>query len=352
MNTEENDFIQEVKKKFPSYFKGQDVLDWSYEERHDSLFDNGHYTHLMDKDPGWETKNYDVVISIVSFPHSIHFIENLKKIVHLVKSKGLFFFVCHTMESSLPTTTNKRIITNEDFPIPFLFSSFYCEISGAIYFWGIRSDREESSMSQIFDKYLTDKNSSWHNYPRDYEIHFSPYRNRENINYLEIGVFEGGSIKAMREYLSKARYLIGIDINPQCKQSENPDQNIFIEIGSQSDETFLQSVNTKYQGFDIILDDGSHFVEDLVVSFETLFPLLRKGGMYIVEDTHAYKTFKRDPSSVDTLTYFTRYLPGLNRWGGPGYSCDREKLPPSDNFYDNIIHSITYGQSFIIIKKL
>jgi len=35
---------------------------------------------------------------------------------------------------------------------------------------------------------------------------------------------------------------------------------------------------------DLVIDDASHLYEPTVSSFETLFPLLRPGGMYVVED--------------------------------------------------------------------
>lgn len=39
-------------------------------------------------------------------------------------------------------------------------------------------------------------------------------------------------------------------------------------------------------GVDVVLDDGSHVAGHQRVSFETLFPLLNAGGLYIIEDMH------------------------------------------------------------------
>ena len=39
-------------------------------------------------------------------------------------------------------------------------------------------------------------------------------------------------------------------------------------------------------GLDIVMDDGSHVATHQRVSFETLFPLLADGGLYLIEDTH------------------------------------------------------------------
>jgi hypothetical protein len=40
-------------------------------------------------------------------------------------------------------------------------------------------------------------------------------------------------------------------------------------------------------GIDIVIDDGSHLVSDVVSSLNFLFPHLSEGGIYIIEDLHA-----------------------------------------------------------------
>lgn len=50
----------------------------------------------------------------------------------------------------------------------------------------------------IFNKYDTDKNVHFHNYTRQYNSLLHEFRDKP-IKYLEIGVFNGGSIKAIRE---------------------------------------------------------------------------------------------------------------------------------------------------------
>jgi hypothetical protein len=37
---------------------------------------------------------------------------------------------------------------------------------------------------------------------------------------------------------------------------------------------------------DIILDDGSHVAKHQEISFRTLFPMLKEGGLYVMEDLH------------------------------------------------------------------
>ena len=145
------------------------------------------------------------------------------------------------------------------------------------------------SLDVIFYKYDTDKNTKFHNYTRQYNTLLKDFRDKP-IKYLEIGVLNGGSIKAFREAFKKSTCLLGVDIDNRCKNYEDIENNLFIEIGDATDINFVQSITKKYGTFDIILDDGSHRNIDVISSFELLFPLLNDDGIYIVEDTVCYKS--------------------------------------------------------------
>jgi cephalosporin hydroxylase len=56
-------------------------------------------------------------------------------------------------------------------------------------------------------------------------------------------------------------------------------------VADQSDPESLRAVAGKIGELDVIIDDGSHLSPHILVTFETLFPLLRDGGIYAVEDT-------------------------------------------------------------------
>ncbi len=135
-----------------------------------------------------------------------------------------------------------------------------------------------------------------------YSNHFSPFV-REKVKILEIGVFNGGSLYMWRNLFEKAETIVGIDIDPFCKRWEDRQENIFVEIGDQTNKQFLLDINKKYGPFDIIIDDGGHENNQIITSFQTLFPLLKNQGYYVVEDTyHSYwpdYTCDRDAS-----TYF------------------------------------------------
>ena len=48
---------------------------------------------------------------------------------------------------------------------------------------------------------------------------------------------------------------------------------------------------------DVIIDDGSHDPEDMMLGFDIMFPLLKEGGLYILEDVET-SYWNRPGSSV------------------------------------------------------
>ena len=97
----------------------------------------------------------------------------------------------------------------------------------------------------IFDRYNSDKNSSFHNYCRQYDNLTRDYRDKY-ISLLELGVFTGESVKIWRDVFPNATKIVGVDINPDCKRYENPDKSIFIEIGDATNPVFIKYLNDKY----------------------------------------------------------------------------------------------------------
>lgn len=142
------------------------------------------------------------------------------------------------------------------------------------------------SLTKIAIETGTDK---WgdHYYTPHYQVHFEKFRLR-NINLLEIGVggydnpHKGGeSLRMWKKYFPFGS-IFSLDIFDKSGLEEN---RIKIFKGSQSDEKKLKEVANEIGEIDIIIDDGSHVNSDVITSFKTLFPKLKKGGIYVIEDT-------------------------------------------------------------------
>lgn len=145
----------------------------------------------------------------------------------------------------------------------------------------------------------------WVHYLDVYETYFAKYRGT-NVHMLEIGVYGGGSLEMWRKYLGPDATIFGVDINPDCAtRADAPTQ---VRIGSQDDPAFLRRVAAEIGEIDIILDDGSHIGRHQDASFRTLFPLLKTGGIYAIEDLHtAYWTgeyeggYRRAGSGIEII---------------------------------------------------
>src|SRR5688572_1413838 len=126
-----------------------------------------------------------------------------------------------------------------------------------------------------------------HGYTDIYYSLFYLWQNNP-IKMLEIGVYDprfpGTSIKMWKSFFSDLKF-VGMDINPEAIGLE--EDNVSIFIGDQGKGLDLTELIKKHGSlYDIIIDDGSHKMSDILTSFIMLYPTLRKGGYYIIEDLH------------------------------------------------------------------
>jgi hypothetical protein len=127
----------------------------------------------------------------------------------------------------------------------------------------------------------------WHWYTRHYDRHFGALRD-EPVKLLEIGIggyanpdAGGGSLRMWKNYFPRG-LVYGMDIYDKSPSQES---RITTVIGSQDDAAFLRAFAEEHGPFDIVIDDGSHINEHVLFSFDVLFPYVRPGGWYAIEDT-------------------------------------------------------------------
>lgn len=130
-------------------------------------------------------------------------------------------------------------------------------------------------------KYNTDKIT--HRYLEWYDPMVQHLVAKE-IKLLELGIYEGGSLLLWRDYFPKAT-VVGIDI--QVRVDLSREERVRVFQGGQQDTTFLSEVARQAapEGFDIIIDDASHFGDLTKIAFWHLFDNhLKPSGLYIIED--------------------------------------------------------------------
>lgn len=127
-----------------------------------------------------------------------------------------------------------------------------------------------------------------HGYCPHYERCFSAMRD-DPIKLLEIGVGGGESIRTWLEFFPNAK-VFGVDLTKETNQwnTANPkesDPRYVFAQGDQSDETFWKGFIADHgKDWDIIIDDGGHFSNQIIISFNSLWPAVRARGFYCIED--------------------------------------------------------------------
>lgn len=167
--------------------------------------------------------------------------------------------------------------------------------------------REIVELSQIFK---TDKEPAMHNFIDVYKRHFDPIRDSVD-RVFEIGIFNGASHKMWMCYFDSAE-IYGIDIRPK-PWVENLGVHTYItnQANREQLQTFIDSSGGQ---FDIIIDDGGHWMNHQQVSLGFLFKHLKPGGLFIVEDVHTsipefYDGFGVKPTLENTtLTMINHYI--------------------------------------------
>jgi cephalosporin hydroxylase len=119
-------------------------------------------------------------------------------------------------------------------------------------------------------------------YLRVYDKYFSKFRDNSPVTIVEVGVFGGGSLQMWKQYFGKNARVIGIDIDPRCKQYEEEQIEVF--IGSQSDREFWKKFKKKVKKVDLFVDDGGHTMLQQRVTFEEMYDHISPNGVYICED--------------------------------------------------------------------
>ncbi len=166
----------------------------------------------------------------------------------------------------------------------------------------------ETDLDSIGLKHGTDKASSHHDYLAFYEQFFAPMRHGR-VNILEVGVLNGASLATWEEYFPNGS-IVGADIDATTKRFQRG--RVSIEILDQANIEEVTQAAIRRGPFDIVIEDGSHLWEHQITSLKTLFPFVRDGGIYIVEDLQknygGMQAGYRGVSSTTCVEYLKRLV--------------------------------------------
>lgn len=130
------------------------------------------------------------------------------------------------------------------------------------------------TVQDVFNTHEGRQVDKWQHYLEIYQRHFARYVGTD-CRILEIGVDHGGSLQMWKHYFGDSAQILGVDINPACKEYEEDQIQVLI-----ADQCKLPDLGE----FDIIIDDGSHVCAHQSITYRALWPKCK--GVYLIEDCH------------------------------------------------------------------
>ncbi len=109
---------------------------------------------------------------------------------------------------------------------------------------------------------------------------------------FELGIFHGGSV-AFLALLAEPDRHVAIDYQPKgsarfedWRQAHDDVVHAYYGVDQGDAATLRRIVADEFGGepLDLVIDDASHLLDPTRSSFNVLFPLLRPGGVYVIED--------------------------------------------------------------------
>lgn len=167
-------------------------------------------------------------------------------------------------------------------------------------------------------------------------------------NVIELGLWDGGSLAFWFEYFHPEKH-VGIDITKKEDsnyfkyyiKSRGLEKRIktYWETDQTDSKTLREIVKNEFSGpLDLVIDDASHLYGPTKTSFETLFPLLRPGGFYVIEDwawAH-WKDFQTSDHPWATETELTKLIFELTEATGSSTA---------------LIASLAIFQGFVVVER-
>lgn len=252
----------------------------------------------------------------------------------------------------------------------------------------------ESPLCLIGKKHMTDKPGN--GYTKVYYEIMKDFRDLP-VNFFEIGIFFGASMRMWHDFFPNGR-IFGIDngrllpgagvklgqsnefmseddiklLGPNAKIEYKgfewlENDRIKCKVCDQRSKSQLQECFNYWDcsEFDFILDDGQHFQEHQQRSLALMFPNIKSGGYYIIEDVIPYFSLtmgqywgQKKKDSIDCTDYvFTEFLKG-NGIKSPWISEDESKYI-TENIDDIFLYDyssnedspINGSSKLLVIKK-
>lgn len=137
-------------------------------------------------------------------------------------------------------------------------------------------------MEGLIDNNISDKNTV-HSYLPTYTKYFERIKETTG-NVLEVGIYQGGSIKLWADYFKNAS-VYGADINDAPEWLKTYERVTCVKGDAYNPELVQRVFGDKK--FEAIIDDGPHTLESMIKLVQLYFNLLSPTGVLIIEDVQS-----------------------------------------------------------------
>ncbi len=213
-------------------------------------------------------------------------------------------------------------------------------------------------------------------YLRSYEQLACPLA--EEARMLAIGVLGGKSLLMWSDYLGPKADILGVDIDTTLFGIESAKPggsraNLRVQRANSTSPAFGRALRAGLappRGFDLVVDDGCHFESCQLATFRNVWPYVKPGGLYLVEDTMwtgipqgfdgkgrpaidgGKRTRVRTPKFVAWLAEAVQNE-AVNRNRGTAALRDATAtMPPTMEAMANHVETVTIGRWFAAIRKI
>ena len=138
-----------------------------------------------------------------------------------------------------------------------------------------------------------------HKYSVFYEKYLKKNK-KKKLSILELGSHEGKGIASFYFFFPKANFY-GANINPfQMKYTSKRITELYVDVSCK--EIVDNLANHINEDLDLIIDDASHNLKDILLALPILFRKLKQNGFYVIEDADQFKVYKELNPTNEKMT--------------------------------------------------
>jgi cephalosporin hydroxylase len=182
------------------------------------------------------------------------------------------------------------------------------------------------NLEEIVDNSRTDKNTVHSYLPLYQKLLINKRETAKNV--LEVGIYNGGSIKLWSDFFTNAT-VYGLDImnRDDVWESIKNNEKIILHTSTNAYDNDFFSNNFLHKNIrcDFMLDDGPHSLESMVQFIKLYSQIMTDDGILIIEDVQSWDWIETLKDTVpENLKQFIKIY----------------DLRPNKNRYDDIVFTI------------